>query len=300
LQAYYVQVYSCVIVYTDKFSIFIGMKILYTCLTAAFIVVTVHFASAQTQTSYYNKGGVKLLSADGAHFFEQTDYNASGGGTRTRFLKANNVKVSLHNYSSFEGEEDNNEILNGDYYLWYNNGKLSEKGSYENNKLHGKFSTWFENGQLSYEKFYFKGELKDTLKGYYEDGALRRIEVYKEGEMVDGKVFSKAGVGLPYFPAFVMPEFPGGENAMIAYISKNLKYPEEALRYGISGLVLITFIVEKDGSIKTLEVIKSVYDVLDNEAIRIIRSMPRWKPGLNEGNLVPVSFTLPVRFAFSD
>jgi periplasmic protein TonB len=110
-------------------------------------------------------------------------------------------------------------------------------------------------------------------------------------------VFSKKGANLAYFPAFVMPEFPGGEQAMIAYVSSNVKYPKEALEVGLSGLVLVDFIVEKDGSIKAIEIIKSISDALDTEAVRVVRTMPRWKPGLHEGNLVPVRFTLPVRFA---
>lgn len=276
------------------------MKTIYTYLTAAFILVTVSFASAQSNSvKYIDKNGRKVVNKEDAYFFVVEEKTDSLGGTRTRYKLDDSSKVSLFTYSSFAGE-DKNDTLGGPYYLWHKNGKLSEKGNYASNKLHGKESTWFENGQLSYEKFYVKGKLQDTLKGYYEDGAVRRVEVYKEGEMVEGKVFSKEGAILPYFPAMVMPQFPRGEKAMMAYISKNLKYPENALRNGISGLVVISFIVEKDGSIKTPEVIKSVSNDLDAEAIRVIQTMPRWKPGLHEGNLVPVYFNLPVRFAFQD
>ncbi|MEJ8757566.1 TonB family protein [Pontibacter sp. H259] len=273
------------------------MKTIYTFLTAAFILLAAHTSSAQIRTiDYFNKGGIKLLSAVGAYYVEHTETNGSGGGIKTRFLKADNTKVSLYSYSSFEGDTTE-EILDGTYSLWHSNGKLSEKGNYRNDSLDGKVNTWFESGQLSYEKFYVKGKLQDTLKGYYEDGTVRRIEIYQEGEMIKGNVFSKKGENLSYFPAFVMPEFLGGENAMIAYVSSNLKYPKEALEVGLSGLVLVDFIVEKDGSIKSIEVIKSISDDLDAEAIRVVRKMPRWKPGLNEGNLVPVRFILPVRFS---
>ncbi len=276
------------------------MKTIYTFLSATLILVVAHYASAQTKTvDYYNERGIKLSSAEGAYSFVYTEANSSGGGTRTRFLIADSTKVSLFTYSSFKGDSTE-AILDGTYSLWHSNGKLSEKGNHKNNKFDGKVSTWFENGQLSYEKFYVNGKLQDTLKGYYEDGTVRRVEVYKEGEMVEGKVFSKEGANLPYFPAMVMPEFPRGEQAMMAYISQNIKYPKKAIRNDISGLVVVSFIVEKDGYIKTPEVIRSVSNDLDAEAIRVIQTMPRWKPGLNENNPVPVRFNLPVRFAFGD
>jgi TonB family protein len=276
------------------------MKTIYTFLSATLILVAAHYASAQTKTvDYYNKKGVKLSSAEGAYYFEHTEANNTGGGTRTRFLKQDSTKVSLFTYSSFKGDSAK-AILDGTYSLWHNNGKLSEKGNYASNELHGKLSIWFENGQLSYEKFYVKGKLQDTLKGYYEDGAVRRVEVYKDGEMVEGKVLSREGTVLPYFPAMVLPEFPGGQQTMMAYISQNVKYPEKAIRNEISGLVVISFIVDKDGSINTLEVTRSVHDMLDKEAIRIIKSMPLWKPGLLENNTVPVRFNLPVHFALQD
>lgn len=271
-------------------------------LLLSFIVcIIVNSASAQTQTvSYFNKGGIELLSPEGAYYVEYIENNPSGGGTRTRFLKADSVKVSLFTYSSFEGGEDDNGILNGAYYLWYNNGKPSEQGNYENNKLQGKLSTWFENGQISYEKYYAEGELQDTLRGYYENGALRRVEVYDNGEMVEGKVLSKVGKTIPYFPASVMPQFPGGENAMIGFVSRNLNYPDEAKEVGLSGLVVVSFIVEKNGAIKTLEIIKNVHEVLDEEAARVVKAMPRWEPGLLEGEPVAVRFSLPVRFTIVD
>jgi TonB family protein len=276
------------------------MKILYTYLTVALILVATNYTSAQTKTvSYYNKNRIKLLSAEGAYYYEYTEEKALGGGIRTRFLKADSIKVSLFTYSSFEGE-DKDDTLDGTYNLWYNNGKLSEEGNYKNNELHGTVKTWFESGQLSYEKFYVKGKLQDTLKGYYEDGALRRIEVYKEGEMVDGKVFSKEGGSLAYFPAFVMPEFPGGELKLQQYLAKSIKYPKSALKKDVSGLVVVSFVVDVDGAIRELEVVKSVHNVLDKEAVRVIKVMPNWKPGLLEGKSVPVRFKIPVRFAFED
>ncbi len=93
-----------------------------------------------------------------------------------------------------------------------------------------------------------------------------------------------------------MPEFPGGQGAMREYISSHMKYPEEARKNGIQGMVIATFVVEKNGSITNTRIAKSVDPQLDAEALRLIKSMPRWTPGKQNGKPARVKFTLPVRF----
>lgn len=94
-----------------------------------------------------------------------------------------------------------------------------------------------------------------------------------------------------------MPEFPGGQQAMFKFISDNLKYPTIAQENGIQGRVICQFIVNKDGSISGVEVIRSGGDPsLDKEAIRIIKSMPKWKLGYQRGKPVRVKYTVPINF----
>lgn len=93
-----------------------------------------------------------------------------------------------------------------------------------------------------------------------------------------------------------MPEFPGGNAALNAYLKKNIKYPQICRENNIQGRVLIQFIVNKDGSIVEPEVVKSVNPYLDNEAIRVISAMPKWTPGEQRGKTVRVKFTVPVNF----
>ena len=93
-----------------------------------------------------------------------------------------------------------------------------------------------------------------------------------------------------------MPEFPGGTQALMAYLSKNIKYPSVAQDNGIQGRVLVSFVVNKDGSIVDPEVIKSVDAALDKEAMRVIKAMPKWNPGKQRGKPVRVKYTVPVLF----
>ena len=94
-----------------------------------------------------------------------------------------------------------------------------------------------------------------------------------------------------------MPEFPGGQQALFKYLSENVKYPVIAQENGIQGRVICQFVVNKDGSIVDVEVVRSGGDAsLDKEAIRVIKSMPKWKPGKQRGKAVRVKYTVPVNF----
>lgn len=92
------------------------------------------------------------------------------------------------------------------------------------------------------------------------------------------------------------PEFPGGTGEMMKYISKTLKYPEDAFKNNVQGRVIVRFIITKDGSIKNPEVVRSVYPSLDAEAIRVISQMPKWTPGKQRGKAVNVRYVIPINF----
>jgi protein TonB len=93
-----------------------------------------------------------------------------------------------------------------------------------------------------------------------------------------------------------MPSFPGGQGALNEYLSKTIRYPVAAEENGIQGRVIVQFVVEKDGSITDVRVVRSVDPSLDKEAVRVAKSMPRWIPGKQNGSAVRVKFTLPVSF----
>ena len=93
-----------------------------------------------------------------------------------------------------------------------------------------------------------------------------------------------------------MPQFPGGDIELMKFLSENVKYPEAALKAGTQGRVVATFIVEADGSITNVKVVKKVSDEIDAEAVRVIKAMPKWKPGMQNGKVVRVKYTIPVSF----
>ena len=93
-----------------------------------------------------------------------------------------------------------------------------------------------------------------------------------------------------------MPQFPGGPEALMQFLSQNVKYPKEAYEKNVQGRVIANFVVEKDGSITEAKIVKSVSPELDAEALRVIGSMPNWMPGRQNGEAVRVKYTVPITF----
>ncbi|MBR5635066.1 MAG: energy transducer TonB [Prevotella sp.] len=93
-----------------------------------------------------------------------------------------------------------------------------------------------------------------------------------------------------------MPSFPGGDAALMQYLSNNIKYPVVAQENGVQGRVVVSFVVEKDGSITDVKVVRSVDPSLDKEAQRVVKSMPKWIPGKQNGSAVRVKYNVPVSF----
>ena len=93
-----------------------------------------------------------------------------------------------------------------------------------------------------------------------------------------------------------MPVFPGGDAGLLKFISSIIKYPEEALKNNVEGKVVVRFVVAADGSVTRLEILKGVDPLLDKEAMRVVSLLPKWKPGKQNGQPVPVWFFVPVTF----
>ena len=93
-----------------------------------------------------------------------------------------------------------------------------------------------------------------------------------------------------------MPAFPGGEAKLMEYVAKNIKYPQIARETGIQGRVFVGFVVEPDGSVSNVKVLRGIGGGCDEEAMRVVKSMPKWKPGKQRGKAVRVSYMLPVNF----
>ena len=132
-----------------------------------------------------------------------------------------------------------------------------------------------------------KGTIDDLLKGQEAGGSVAQTAQKEEEAPIYSVVEQQA-------------QFPGGEAALLAYVAKNIKYPAIAVEQEIQGTVQLRFVVEANGSIGDVQVIKSLESHCDKEAIRVVKSLPRFIPGKQQGRPVRVWFTLPVRYSIQN
>ncbi|NNF01364.1 MAG: energy transducer TonB [Bacteroidia bacterium] len=121
-----------------------------------------------------------------------------------------------------------------------------------------------------------------------DDTEIEIIEVFEEEEAIEEPEI--------FMIVEQMPTFPGGEAALHGYLQKNIKYPPVARENGISGTVYVNFVVTETGSITDIKILRGIGGGCDEEAVRVIRSMPNWKPGKQRGKAVKVSFNCPINF----
>lgn len=110
---------------------------------------------------------------------------------------------------------------------------------------------------------------------------------------------TNSGPEPPFISVEIMPEFTGGEKARIKYLRDNVRYPSEALRSGVQGRVYISFIVEADGSVSNVNLLRGIGFGCDEEALRVLSAMPRWKPGIQSGKTVRVLYNTDIKFTLA-
>jgi TonB family protein len=222
-----------------------------------------------------------------------------------------------------------NDSLIGAYTLTTVAGNMIEEGNYIDALPVGK---WKSYSQVSFKlerelwyslpvaphpknERYYAGTygdydvFPDSVYYYAEDGRLEKIERRKSDYSFDTVLYPKPGekkitdtveeesdTDIDITPGEVLPEYPGGNDALYKFLELNVKYPKAAADAGIQGVVYTRFVVDVDGTPKDFELAKGVHPILDKEAMRVVQLMPKWKPGMINGRKVAVAYTLPVKF----
>ena len=130
-------------------------------------------------------------------------------------------------------------------------------------------------------------EIEIDVEADMETEVEEYVPVFEEEEVEEAEIFTVVES---------MPEFPGGQTSLFQYLQKNIEYPEIAKESGIQGRVFVTFVVEEDGSVTDVRVLRGIGGGCDEEAVRVVKSMPKWNPGKQRGKPVRVQFNLPVKF----
>lgn len=205
----------------------------------------------------------------------------------------------------------NNDSIDGVQKVYYEDGKIEATIHFTDNKINGNMIYYFENGRIEETLYFKKDVLDDDAVLYWPNGRQKRRDTYENGKLKDGVCYDSNGTQITYLAAlpFLPPdgEYPGVlqlakfNGNMDAYIKANIRYPIAEKKQSINGTVYITFMIEPDGSVSNTKVLKVIPDGdkgFEDEAIRVVSSMPNWMPGQRFGLAIRVQYNLPIRFIY--
>lgn len=244
---------------------------------------------SQIDTLYLNKSGQKCSRIDAKSY---RFFTPDSLGFKMHQYRMNDSLKLIGHFKSIAP----NEVRDGQFVEYMESGDVLEETFYVNGSKSGVNNRYYPGG-----KAWFIGEFTAGLqigehRWFNEDGSKHRIEKYSNGKLIEGFCYTKSGDDTTYFPEEEMAEFPGKQEALYKFIAKNVKYPKECIEKEIEGRVFVKFVIDQKGYIKDSQIIRSVHPLLDAEALRVVNSMPKWKPALMEGKPVKVEFKLPISF----
>jgi periplasmic protein TonB len=189
-----------------------------------------------------------------------------------------------------------NGVLNGKSLSWYENGQIKSETTYLNNEAEGKSKSWYQNGQLKSECDNINGLYDGDIITYWNNGKIKRNDKYKEGKFQNGICYDSLGKEIDHFDLEVLPKYAGGDQRMMSDIYNNINYPVKSRDNGIQGSVIVRFAVNEQGGISDIDIMQGINEELNNEAVRVIKELRRFKPGYEDGEPAKVYFTCPITF----
>jgi TonB family protein len=201
-------------------------------------------------------------------------------------------QISYHIYNDSLAESGIIQITDLD-------GRILSEGEYSDIpqwKRDGYSKNFRYDGSIKYLAYFKNDKLHGELSTFYVSGQIKRRDIYENGNLVSGNCYTSSGLDTSYYDYEISPRFKGGDEERIKFLIKNIKYPKAASRDGIQGMVALSFVIEKDGTLSNIRIIKSVHPLLDDEALRVMRLMPAWIPGKQDGENVRVQFNMPIKF----
>lgn len=249
------------------------LNTLITAILLAFGLTTTVFAQKKIETSYFNADGDLVKTKAEARYYRVIQTN----GKRRITVEYDSTDMKLEEISY---RKDKPETGVGDSVWW----------------KYGSFREWYVSGQLKAEGSYIFDRLHDNLKTYYPNGALRRNDVYYIDTLREAHYYAEDSTEISHVPYREQPEFKGGQEGLFQYLGENIVYPAVSREKGVEGTVYVGFTISKTGSIENVKIKLGIDDNLDRAALRVVKAMPKWKAGKQDGELVRIAYTLPIKF----
>ena len=276
-------------------------------------------------TTYFDVYGITVSKEEAAYYKVVTNIEKKLWKTQ-QFLISGKIEREGNS------KKKNGSRKIGEHFTYDESGKVTWKGFYKrgnlateekyfkSNRLKSKtvykeglintYHNYYDSGALKNEVFYFgkKGNRTITAKSYYNNGSLKRDAQYleyfdlekvgalKQYKLIQGKCFSEDGKEIEDTPYLRLASFYGGIKLFQLYLKNTVKYPEDAERERRQGLVLVGFVINENGEVEEPRIIKSGGIDFDKEAMRVIKEMPNWTPGILYGEPEKIYFTVPINF----
>lgn len=212
----------------------------------------------------------------------------------------NFVDSTRADFYSIYRERSDTITKSGTIETFFKTGILLKRIDYfyeQNDDRREKITYYYDNGNIESITNCLGLDFDGEQFSYFRDGKLKRKAIYKNNKLIQGNCYAYDGKDTAYYEAADrMPTFPGGSAAMDKFFSHNLKYPQDARDKGVSGTVEVEVIIGKLGDIEKIGIKKSVHPSIDNEAIRLVKSLPKWTPGFYKDDLLSKYEKIQVSF----
>lgn len=272
------------------------------------------FSRSIAQDTMYlkNVDDTVATAKEKALYYKTTNTNVQPVEISTYHI--NGVKICTEHLSSLSPI-----VREGEYESFFYNGKTNIKGMFKDNKMEGAWIAYNKEKNFLETKTTYKDNIKSGRSYiFYETGKLKRMDIYVRDTLGLSTCYDSVGnvvncemqidplenfvntFGI-YTKADTMPNFPGGLPELMTFLFKNIQYPRQARDDYKQGKVVTKFVVDVDGSINNVTIISNTTGSKEcaDEAIRVIKKMPKWLPGIINGKKVKVYYTLPISFKLS-
>ncbi|MCD9018705.1 energy transducer TonB [Parachryseolinea silvisoli] len=266
--------------------------------------------SAEKKISYVSENGSAVSDSSIAKSYRTLELNEKCYCYIVREYTLSGQIRSMEEYSQY----DEKHTQDGKTIQFYENGNIKREGFYKNNIPEGEFIYYYENGKPRERVENIFDPKPRYLQAYdtqghelLTDGNGVMTDTNDAGEVIYSKVEAynikscykiKSAQDTVFLPIEQQAEYPGGMQAMMRFLSLNVKYPRAARKARTEGAVYASFVVGKDGVLQDFLIVKGIHPECDAEVIRILKLMNPWNPGIQRGQAVKSRFVLPVKFHF--
>ena len=238
-------------------------------------------------TTYFDKDW-KKSDFNGADYYRVRQQIESG--FTIDYYSKSGTPIEKGHYSSLSPE-----IKQGHFITYFENGIKSSEYNCINDTMQGEALDYYPSGKMKIRMNYLNNLKDGDNYEYFEDGSMMFIRKFKNGELIEVSKDPKDPT-VAYSVVEISPGFPGGDEARMNYLAHSLKYPQEARENNIQGTVYIELVVEIDGSLTHIKVLRGIGSGCDEECVRVVKLMPKWNPGKRRGKPVRTQFVLPIKF----